>query len=290
VLVGSENQSRGRFSLERSSLFSLEEKVALLTGASGFLGRTFAETLLTNGAELIAIGRPAKLGKQVEVWKEKYGSGRVHGYYVDMFDLEALTKKLDEVSERHAVDVLINNAHELAPASGFNTAAGSLDQGSMDVWMRNLTAGVCWPALTVQKIGAGMKERGRGSIINISTMYAVVAPRPSLYEGTTFLNPPAYSASKAAMIAFTRYVASFWGSYGIRANAILPGPFSNTEDAGPNSVRAGDPFIEKLKANTSLGRIGRAGELAGALLFLASEASSYVTGQSIVVDGGWTTV
>jgi gluconate 5-dehydrogenase len=290
VLVGSENQSRGRFSLERSSLFSLEEKVALLTGASGFLGRTFAETLLTNGAELIAIGRPAKLGKQVEVWKEKYGSGRVHGYYVDMFDLEALTKKLDEVSERHAVDVLINNAHELAPASGFNTAAGSLDQGSMDVWMRNLTAGVCWPALTVQKIGAGMKERGRGSIINISTMYAVVAPRPSLYEGTTFLNPPAYSASKAAMIAFTRYVASFWGSYGIRANAILPGPFSNTEDAGPNSVRAGDPFIEKLKANTSLGRIGRAGELAGALLFLASEASSYVTGQNIVVDGGWTTV
>ncbi len=290
MLVGSENQSRGRFSLERSSLFSLEEKVALLTGASGFLGRTFAETLLTNGAELIAIGRPAKLGKQVEVWKEKYGSGRVHGYYVDMFDLEALTKKLDEVSERHAVDVLINNAHELAPASGFNTAAGSLDQGSMDVWMRNLTAGVCWPALTVQKIGAGMKERGRGSIINISTMYAVVAPRPSLYEGTTFLNPPAYSASKAAMIAFTRYVASFWGSYGIRANAILPGPFSNTEDAGPNSVRAGDPFIEKLKANTSLGRIGRAGELAGALLFLASEASSYVTGQNIVVDGGWTTV
>ncbi len=285
MLVGSENPS-----LDRSSLFSLEGKGALLTGASGFLGRTFAETLLTNGADLIAVGRPAKLGKQVEVWKEKYGSGRVHGYYVDMFDLEALTKKLDEVSERHAVDVLINNAHELAPASGFNTAAGSLDQGSMDVWMRNLTAGVCWPALTVQKIGAGMKERGRGSIINISTMYAVVAPRPSLYEGTTFLNPPAYSASKAAMIAFTRYVASFWGSYGIRANAILPGPFSNTEDAGPNSVRAGDPFIEKLKANTSLGRIGRAGELAGALLFLASEASSYVTGQNIVVDGGWTTV
>jgi gluconate 5-dehydrogenase len=262
----------------------------LLTGASGFLGRTFAETLLANGADLIAIGRPAKLGKEVEVWREKYGAGRVHGYYVDMFDLEALTKTLDEITERHAIDVLVNNAHELTPASGFNTPAGSLDQGNMDVWMRNLTAGVCWPALTVQKIGAGMKERRRGSIINISTMYAVVAPRPTLYEGTTFLNPPAYSASKAAMIAFTRYVASFWGSYGIRANAILPGPFSNTEDAGPNSVRVGDPFIEKLKANTSLGRIGRAGELAGALLFLASEASSYVTGQSIVVDGGWTTV
>ena len=92
------------------------------------------------------------------------------------------------------------------------------------------------------------------------------------------------------MLAFTRYVASFWGRYGIRANAILPGPFSNTEEAGPNSVQVGDPFIEKLNANTCLGRIGRVGELAGALLFLASEASSYVTGQSIVVDGGWTAV
>ncbi len=276
--------------LDRSSLFSLQGKVALLTGAAGFLGRTFAETLLANGAELVAIGRPPKLARQQQLWSEKYGPERVHCYFVDMFDLEALAKTLDVIAAHHAIDVLINNAHELAPSSGFNTPAGSLEQGTMDVWMRNLTAGVCWPALTVQRIGAGMKERGHGSIINISTMYAVVAPRPRMYEGTAFLNPPAYSASKAAMLSFTRYVASFWGQYGIRANAILPGPFSNTEDAGPNSVQAGDPFLEKLKANTCLGRIGQAADLAGALLFLASDASSYVTGQSIVVDGGWTAV
>jgi NAD(P)-dependent dehydrogenase (short-subunit alcohol dehydrogenase family) len=276
--------------LDRNSLFSLHGKTALLTGASGFLGRTFAETLLANGANLVAIGRPAKLGKQQQLWSEKYGSERVHCYFVDMYELETLAEVLDEVSARHAIHVLINNAHELAPASGFNTPAGSIEQGTMDVWMRNLTAGVCWPALTVQKVGAGMKERGSGSIINIATMYALVAPRPGLYEGTTFLNPPAYSASKAAMMAFTRYVASFWGEHGIRANAILPGPFSNTEDAGPKSVQTGNPFLEKLKNNTCLGRIGKASELAGALLFLASDASSYVTGQGIVVDGGWTAV
>jgi len=276
--------------LDRASLFSLQGKVALLTGASGFLGRTFAETLLANGADLVAIGRPGRLSKQEQVWTAKYGPGRVHCVYVDMYDLVALTRTLDEIARRQAVDVLINNAHELAPSSGFNTPAGSLEEATFDVWMRNLSAGIWWPALTVQKIGPSMKERGRGSIINISTMYAVVAPRPALYEGTTFLNPPAYSASKAAMIAFTRYVASFWGRYGIRANAILPGPFSNTEDVGPNSVQTGDPFLERLKANTCLGRIGQAGELAGALLFLASDASSYVTGQSIVVDGGWTAV
>ena len=276
--------------LVASALFSVEGKVAVLTGASGFLGRTFAETLLANGAVLVAVGRPGRLSQQEKVWSEKYGSDRVRCYFVDMYDNAALSKTFDEIARQHAVDVLINNAHELAPSAGFNTPEGSLEQATMDVWMRNLSAGVWWPALSVQKIGASMKERGHGSIINIATMYALVAPRPALYEGTNFLNPPAYSASKAAMVAFTRYVASFWGRYGIRANAILPGPFSNTEEAGPNSVPPGDPFIEKLKANTCLGRIGQVRELAGALLFLASEASSYVTGQTIVVDGGWTAV
>jgi NAD(P)-dependent dehydrogenase (short-subunit alcohol dehydrogenase family) len=154
--------------------------------------------------------------------------------------------------------------------------------------MRNLTGGIYWSVLSVQKIGKRMVAAKSGSIINISTMYAVVAPNPQLYEGTNFSNPPGYSASKAALLSFTRYVASYWGSHGVRANAILPGPFSNTEDAGPNAVETGDFFIDRLKTRTSLGRIGRPTELAGALLFLASDASSYVTGQGLVVDGGWT--
>jgi NAD(P)-dependent dehydrogenase (short-subunit alcohol dehydrogenase family) len=120
-------------------------------------------------------------------------------------------------------------------------------------------------------------------------MYAQVAPSPQLYEGTESLNPPGYSAAKAGLLAFTRYTASFWGSYGIRANAILPGPFSNTEDDGPNSVKANDPFLERLQNKTCLRRIGQPKELVGSLLYLASGASSYVTGQALVVDGGWTT-
>ena len=154
--------------------------------------------------------------------------------------------------------------------------------------MRNLTGGVYWAVLTVQTLGAVMKRQGRGSIINVATMYAQVAPSPQLYEGTNFINPPGYSASKAALMAFTRYTASFWGPSGVRSNAILPGPFSNTQDAGPNSVRGDDFFIDRLKARTCLGRIGRAEELLGALLYLASDASSYVTGQGLSVDGGWT--
>jgi gluconate 5-dehydrogenase len=207
-----------------------------------------------------------------------------------MYDLAAFGAVLDEVAAEERVDVLVNNAYELGPNTGFNTVDGSLEASTLEQWTRHFTSGVYWPAMTVQKLGPGMKARNRGSIINISTMYAIVAPDPRLYEGTDFLNPPGYSAAKAATLAFTRYVASFWGASGVRANAILPGPFSNTEDAGDNSVDASDPFLERLAARTSLRRPGRPDELAGALVYLSSDASSYVTGQALIVDGGWTAI
>ena len=201
-----------------------------------------------------------------------------------------LSAVLDEIAAEEEVDVLVNNAYELGPNTGFNTSDGALETATLEQWTRHFTSGIYWPALTVQKLGPGMKARGRGSIVNISTMYAVVAPDPRLYEGTRFLNPPGYSAAKAGTLAFTRYVASFWGSHGVRANAILPGPFSNTEEVGANSVDASDPFLGRLASRTSLRRPGQAQELAGALLFLASDASSYVTGHGLVVDGGWTAI
>lgn len=276
-------------SLYRADLFSLEGKTAVLTGASGFLGRTFAETLLTNGARVIVIGRSSKLMQNATQWAQRYGADRVRSCQIDMYDLTAFGRALDQIAaEENRLEVLVNNAHELGPATGFNIPEGSLEEGSYDQWIRNLTGGVYWSALTVQKIGKAMQKASCGSIINISTMYAIVAPSPHLYEGTKFLNPPGYSASKAALLSFTRYVASFWGKHGIRSNAILPGPFSNTEDDSPNAVHNNDFFVDRLRAHTSLQRIGRPEELAGALLFLASDASSYMTGQAIIIDGGWT--
>lgn len=275
--------------LDAQALFSLAGKTALLTGASGFLGRLFSRTLLMNGARLIALGRSARLLAEVARWQVEFGADRVVGYQVDMYDTPALERVLEDVLARESfLEILINNAHELGPGTGFNTPDAALEKASPDQWLRNLTGGVYWPALLTQRLLPAMKTQGRGSIVNISTMYALVAPSPRLYEGTPFINPPGYSAAKAALLAFTRYVASFAGPFGIRANAILPGPFSNTEDAGPNSVRQNDPFLRRLTERTCLGRIGRPEELAGALLFLASEASSFVTGQALVVDGGWT--
>ncbi|MGE5053078.1 MAG: SDR family oxidoreductase [Acidobacteriota bacterium] len=267
-------------------------KTVVLTGASGFLGRTFARALLTNGARLVALGRSERLLREGEAWAKEYGEANASVHQVDMYDIAGLTETLKRVVEQErSIDVLVNNAHELGAATGFNVPQGSLDEATFESWMRNLTGGVYWAALTTQKLGAKMKQQGAGSIINVSTMYALVAPRPQLYQDTKFINPPAYSASKAALLSFTRYVASFWGQYGIRANAILPGPFSNTQDLeAENAVQRDSPFLERLKGFTCLGRIGQPHELVGALLLLASDASSYMTGQGIVVDGGWTAV
>jgi gluconate 5-dehydrogenase len=274
--------------LSASELFSLRGKTVVLTGASGYLGRTFSRAILENGARLVALGRSDRLIAEAAQWKQQFGADRVVAHQIDMYDVDAISALLEKIAvDEPSVDVLINNAHELGLKTGFNTPAGSLENASFDQWNRHFLSGVYWPALTVQKLGAKMTECRRGSIINISTMYALVAPSPALYAGTESLNPPGYSASKAALLALTRYIASFWGHYGVRANAILPGPFSNVEDKGENSVAENDPFLDRLKARTCLGRIGCPRELIGALLYLASDASTYVTGQSLSVDGGW---
>jgi NAD(P)-dependent dehydrogenase (short-subunit alcohol dehydrogenase family) len=278
--------------LKLDSLFSVRGKTAVLTGASGFLGRTFCRTLLANGARVVALGRSERLKTEAAAWADEFGADKIAVEQIDMYDAAALNALCVEIAGREErIDVLINNAHELGAATGFNVPEGSLENSTFDQWQRNLQGGVYWAVQTTQRLGLRMKEQGSGSIVNIATMYASVAPRPQLYEGTASLNPPGYSASKAALVAFTRYTASFWGAAGVRANCISPGPFSNTEDiAGQNSVQEDSPFVQKLKGYTVLNRIGRPRELCGALLFLASDASSYITGQDIHVDGGWTAV
>jgi len=275
--------------LSAHQLFSLDGKTVLLTGATGFLGRTFGRAALENGATVIALSRPERLSRQVQEWRAEFGESRVRGYAVDMYDLPQLESVLGQIVDREGfVEVVVNNAHELGAKTGFNTPHGGLESATHDQWMRNLTAGVYWASVVVQRLGPAMKEHGRGSIVNIATMYGLVAPSPSLYTGTEFMNPPGYSAGKAALLAFTRYVASFWGPHGVRSNAIVPGPFSNTDGDSENAVGRDDPFLERLRERTCLRRIGAPNELVGALLFLASDASSFVTGQALVVDGGWT--
>jgi NAD(P)-dependent dehydrogenase (short-subunit alcohol dehydrogenase family) len=275
-------------SLDAGSLFSLEGRTAVLTGASGFLGRTMGAALLANGARVIAVGRSARTLEVADAWRSEFGDDAVRAERVDMYDRRAYDELLGRLAAEESPGVLVNNAHELGPPTGFNVPEGALPESPPEHWERHLMGGFHWAVQATQRLGIGMVDRGRGSIVNISSMYAEVAPNPQLYEGTGFVNPPGYSAAKAALLAFTRYTASFWGPQGVRANAIVAGPFSNTEEAGPNAVPPDGPFLGRLRARTALGRTGAPHDLAGALLFLASDASAFVTGAALTVDGGWT--
>ena len=259
-------------SLLASDLFSVVGKTALVTGATGYLGQVICRVLKENGATVFGTGTVPQMGLTV-----------IDGYFIlDANDPQASSWKLHTVEGNNKFDILINNAHPMKRESGFNVETDQIEHLSRAEWQQNINGAIGLPTLTTAIIGAGMKERGHGSIINISSMYALVAPHPSLYKDTPYMNPPGYGASKAALLEFTRYVAAFWGQYGVRCNALCLGPF-------PKSITPEmQEFVTRLKNRTCVNRVGQAEEIAGAILFLASEASSYMTGHSLVLDGGFT--
>lgn len=274
--------------LKLEELFHIAGKTVLITGATGFFGRYMARCFLEVGARVVLLARKETLLRQIEEYAKEFGDGCATGYLADFYDRQSLKNILEQVARTHEVDVLVNNAYDMSEKTGFNTTDGTLENASHDMWQNAFESGIYWAVLTTQIIGGQMRARGSGSIINVSSMYGIVSPHPALYEGKKFFNPPTYTVQKAGIIAFTRYIASFWGKYGVRCNAIAPGAFSNTESEGSNSVSKNDPFLERLKQKTVLGRTGHPNDLRGALIYLATDASSYMTGQVLPIDGGWT--
>lgn len=269
-------------------IFDISNKCILLTGSCGFFGRYISKTFLEVGAKVILLSRSERLLEQIEDYRKTFGKEAVGGFQVDFYKRKELEKVLRVVTKQSDIDVVVNNAYDLSKKTGFNTPRGHLENSTYSQWKSAFESGIYWAVLTTQAVAEQFKRKKRGSIINIGSMYGVVAPNPKLYEGTDIFNPPTYSVNKAGLVALTRYTASFWGRHGVRCNAILPGPFSNVESAGPNSVRADDPFLERLKDNTVLHRIGHPHDLRGILIYLACDASSFMTGQAIRIDGGWT--
>jgi len=172
------------------------------------------------------------------------------------------------------IDILINNAAAQPP--GFSTP---LEDYSLDVWNRVIAVNLTAQFLMVQAVGPIMLERQKGSIINISSTYGVVGPNQHVYEGSQFNTPAVYSASKAGVLGLTRYLATYWAEKGIRVNSITPGGIFRGHT---------DPFLGNYCSRVPMARMGREDELCGAIVYLASDASSYVTGHNLVVDGGWT--
>jgi len=273
-----------------SQTIEITGKTVLLTGSTGYFGLCMAKTLVKAGANIVLLARDKeKLNQQSLELKKENKSSKVTYYSVDFYDRNALEKILKEISINHKIDCLVNNAYDLSKRTGFNTKKGFIENGGYEEWLSSFESGIYWPVLAIQIIGEKFRRNKSGSIINISSMYGIVSPDPDLYKGKKFLNPPSYGVTKAGLIALTRYLASFWGEYGIRCNAIVPGAFPNIDGSSSNSVKKEDNFLNRLKAKTVLGRVGIPEDLSGALIFLVSNSSSYMTGNILTVDGGWTT-
>lgn len=260
-----------------SGLFSLAGKTALLTGATGYLGERMAMALASAGARVLVNSRSRQRAIILVEHIEDMGY-TAEPLVFDVTDPEQVAESM-EALQGQALHVLINNAYA---GGGGTVETGDAIQYQasyeMVVTSSHRILQACLPGLR-----KAVRQAGDASVINIASMYGMVSPDPRLYDSPSSTNPPFYGAAKAALIHWSRYAACEFGEYGIRVNSISPGPFP------AESVQAANPaFVDKLASRVPLGRIGRAEELQGPVLFLASSASSFVTGSNLVVDGGWT--
>jgi NAD(P)-dependent dehydrogenase (short-subunit alcohol dehydrogenase family) len=258
----------------------LDGAVAVVTGAQGRLGAVWIEALAEAGADVAGIDVAEIDGPRAAV--EARGR-RYLALVADVTDRASLDAASQAVAaELGTATVLVNNAGIDAPP---DAAAGSwrIEDVPDDVFLRTVDVNLVGAFRTTQAFGPAMVAAGRGSIVNIGSLYATIAPEPSFYEhlpvDPPFLKPAAYGASKAGVLNLTRYFARLWGPHGVRVNAISPGGVLAGQD---------EHFKAKYCARVPLGRMAEPADLGGPLVFLASDAGRYVTGHELRVDGGFT--
>ncbi|MGE3991808.1 SDR family oxidoreductase [Pseudorhodoplanes sp.] len=261
--------------------FDLTGRVAVVTGATGLLGRHFCAALADHGAAVAVVDLDADVAAAFAgELHETYGVTCI-GVATDIADPESVKAMAETVERRLGpIDILHSNAQALRrdPARYF-APAEVFDLGT---WRDVMAVNLDGAFLVAQAIGARMAQRGHGSIIQTASIYGVVGPDQRIYEGSEYLGnaintPPVYSASKAAVIGLTKYLAAYWGPHGIRVNTLTPGGVSSGQNA---------EFDRRYSARVPLGRMAKPDELTGALIFLASDAARYVNGQNLIVDGG----
>jgi NAD(P)-dependent dehydrogenase (short-subunit alcohol dehydrogenase family) len=263
--------------MDITKLFDLSDRVIIITGAAGNLGSKYAEGLSQAGANLVLAdldyNRCKKLGTQLE---SKY-STKTLAVKLDLTNKISIKNMVSKsMKEFSKIDVLINNA---AYQGNPKTRKIKFEDFPLDEWNKAVSVNLTGIFLTCQEVGKIMVKQKHGNIINISSTYGLVAPDQRIY-GVSGQNAAAfYSATKAAIINLTRYLASYWNRTGIRVNSLSPGGVENSQEAN---------FIKNYSQKTILGRMAKKDEYVGSIIFLSSDASSYMTGSNLIVDGGWT--
>jgi NAD(P)-dependent dehydrogenase (short-subunit alcohol dehydrogenase family) len=265
------------------ALFDVTGRTVVVTGGLGQLGRQFTRTLLDRGAR-VAIFDPA-LGCADELLGDLRERRELMLCAVDVTRRASIEQGLAQVqSAWGAPHGLVNNAALDSPPGAPAEENGPFETYPESSWDRVMEVNVKGVMQCCQVVGGAMAEAGRGSIVNISSIYGLVSPNQGIYEyrrqrGETFFKPVAYSASKSALFNLTRYLATYWGPQGVRVNTLTFGGVFNRQDA---------EFLEEYTQRVPLGRMAHETDYNGAVVFLLSDASRYMTGSNMVLDGGWT--
>ncbi|MBW6467364.1 MAG: SDR family oxidoreductase, partial [Brevefilum sp.] len=265
--------------------FSLEGKTALVTGGAGLLGKQFTQALGEAGAKVVVADRDFDAA-YAHVQKLRENNIRAIAVKVDVTDPESVSALFDHtVSEYDSVDVLVNSAAldpKFDPQHIAEQSGNGFEQYPLQAWQASLDVNLTGVFLSCQAAARIMAAQGAGVIINISSVYGLAGPDQRIYpqvDGQPQFKPVDYPVTKAGILGLTRYLAAYFAGTQIRVNALTPGGIYHQHD---------DAFTANYAAKAILGRMASEDEMNGALLFLASDASSYMTGANLIVDGGYT--
>jgi NAD(P)-dependent dehydrogenase (short-subunit alcohol dehydrogenase family) len=258
------------------NLFRIDERIAVVTGGGGKIGRAIVEGLATFGAKVYIADIDGEIADKYAADMKNSGF-QVMAVNLDIRNPRSISSCVERVMELSGrLDVWVNSAYPRTEDWGL-----SLEKVSLESWRENVDGQMNGYSFCCREAAKAMRPRGNGSIINLGSTYGIVGPDFSIYEGTDMTMPAAYAAIKGGIISLTRYLASYYGKDGIRVNCISPG---GVENCYP------EDFVKKYERKTILGRMTAPRDIAGAAIYLASDASLYVTGHNLTVDGGWTII
>jgi NAD(P)-dependent dehydrogenase (short-subunit alcohol dehydrogenase family) len=254
----------------KNSPFNLEDKLAVVTGGAGLIGTAICRELTNHNCRVVIADNDIEQAQKVA--SELPGA---EAMTVDITKDNSVAEFSEKIKNQYGkVDVLVNNAYPRSPGYGCD-----MEEVSMQQWEFNLNAHLGGYFRVIKYFIPQMKKMDTASIINMASIYGIQGPDFSVYKGTEMTCPVEYSAIKGGLINLTRYLASYLGEYNIRVNSISPGGVFDNQP---------DTFVENYRKKTPLNRMAKSEDIGGAVVYLASDASSYVSGHNLVVDGGFT--